>query len=65
MIDPYKSIIIQDHIREMADNEHYQVRLKSNSGKTINLDENALLLLYAYYNGKISDDEIAAMNSFI
>ena len=65
MIDPYKSTIICDHIREMAGNEYYMVRLKGDKGNDINIDETALQLLNAYYNGKISDHEIAAMNSFI
>lgn len=58
MKDTYKSNIIQNHITKMDTDEYYLTRLKGDSGKVINLDQYALKLLQAYYNGIITEDQI-------
>ena len=58
MKDTYKSNIIQDHFAEMTADEYYIVRLKGDSGKTINLDWHALRLLQAYYDGIRTEKQI-------
>ena len=42
----------------MDTDEYYLTRLKGDSGKVINLDQYALKLLQAYYNGIITEDQI-------
>lgn len=58
MKDTYKSNIIQDQFAEMASDEYYKVRLKGEIGKAINLDQHALRLLQAYYDGIITEKQI-------
>lgn len=42
----------------MNTDEYYIARLRGDSEKTINLDQHALKLLQAYYNGIITEDQI-------
>ena len=58
MKDTYKSNIIQNYITNMNTDEYYIARLRGDSEKTINLDQHALKLLQAYYNGIITEDQI-------
>lgn len=58
MKDTYKSNIIQEQSARMAADEYYKVRLKGESGKAINLDQHALRLLQAYYDGIITEKQI-------
>lgn len=62
MKDTYKSNIIKEQSVKMAENEYYKIRLKGESGNAINLDEYALRLLQAYYEGIITEQQIETMN---
>lgn len=57
MTDPYKVKIIQDEARKMSEDAYHMVQLKG-GGKAINLDQNALQLLEAYYDGTIPDSQV-------
>lgn len=57
MTDPYKVKIIQDEAGKMAEDRYHMVQLKG-GGKAINLDQNALQLLEAYYDGTIAEEQV-------
>lgn len=61
MKDTYKIGIIENHFIHMGNDEYYLVRVVGAKEKSFNLDEKALMLLHAYYSGKISDEEINHM----
>lgn len=61
MKDTYKSTIIKEQLVKMAEDEYYIVRLKGDTGKAINLNEYALRLLQAYYDGVITEQQIDAI----
>lgn len=61
MKDTYKCDIINNHFIHMGSDEYYGVRVKGDKEKSFNLDEKALMMLYAYYSGGISDEEINHM----
>lgn len=59
--DRYKSDIIRNNMWKMDEDPYYLVRLKGDDNRAINLDENALRLLKAYYDGKITKEQIDAL----
>lgn len=60
--NPYRAEVIARCIQHSRKDEHFHVRVTS-GGKClpINLDEDALRLLYAYYSGEISHREIQSL----
>lgn len=54
MRDPYNVQQLNFMLNEIREDEYALARLKSDSSKTINLDEGALNLLVDYYSGKIT-----------
>ncbi|MCD7996414.1 MAG: hypothetical protein LUH21_04185 [Clostridiales bacterium] len=58
MKDSYKCGLIKDNLVNMARDEYYRARVVGASTKSFNLDENALMLLHAYYSGEITEQEI-------
>ena len=52
-MDKYKVEIINEHIKALAEDEYHLAQLSGGHFKNINLDENALILLRQYYEGKI------------
>ena len=58
MRDPYKVKVITEEIEKAEKDEYYLVRLKGDTGKTINMDRNVLELIRAYYMGKLSEEDI-------
>lgn len=53
MRDPYKVQIINECLNGMARDRYCLTRLKGDNTHAINIDENGLKLLRAYYNGQI------------
>lgn len=51
MKDPYKADVIRGEMEKIKEDEYYQVKLKGDTGKAINLDMEALRILKMYYNG--------------
>ena len=58
MRDPYKAKIIRTELQKMFDDPYYMVQLKGTDCYAINLDQNALRLLEAYYDGVITEEQI-------
>lgn len=61
MVNPYRVNIITENLEKKAKSSYYTVRLKGDEGKAININTNALRLLRAYYEGKVTDDEVEAI----
>lgn len=62
MSDPYKANIIKNESDRMRHDEYYIVQLRGDNGKPINLDQNALRLLQAYYDGSITEDQVRSLS---
>lgn len=58
MRDLYKVGVLQEELKKMSKDEYYAVRVKGDTGKSINLDRNAIYLLQAYYDGSITEEQI-------
>lgn len=61
MVDIYKCKILENHFVNIENDEYYFAQVRGGTEKNISLDERALMLLHAYYAGKISDEEIEQM----
>lgn len=61
MKDQYKADVITEELGKMDSDGYYLVRLKGDTGKALNVERPVLMLMRAYYEGKLSDDEIEAI----
>lgn len=61
MKDQYKADVITEELGKMDSDGYYLVRLKGDIGKALNVERPVLMLMRAYYEGKLSDDEIEAI----